>query len=392
MSSGALSGIRVLDLSRLLPGPYCSMMLADLGAEIVKIEEPGRGDYLREFPPKINKEAAFFLSVNRNKKSMTLNLKHERGKKVFLDLVKKADVVLEGFRPGVMDKMGIGYKVLEETNPNIVVCSISGYGQDGPYATRAGHDLNYLSIGGVTGFTGTKDGKPIILGVQIADIGGGGMLAAFCILAALIAREKMGRGQYIDVSMMDGVLPWVSLYLGKYFADGKNPRPSSEQLTGRYACYNIYKTRDDRYMSLGAVEPQFWSAFCKAVNREDLIKTQYNSALADSVIAEVENIFIQKTRQEWIEFFKEVDCLCEAVNNFEEVLSHPQVMHRNMIVEMQHSTEGKILMVNFPGKFSKTPSEIKFPPPMLGQHTNEILRELGMTQAEIDELANENIV
>lgn len=392
MSIGALSGILVIDLSRLLPGPYCSMMLADLGAEVIKIEELGRGDYLREFPPMVNKESAFFLSVNRNKKSMTLNLKTQRGKAIFLNLVKKADVVLEGFRPGVMDKMGIGYKVMEKINPGIVVCSISGYGQDGPYATKAGHDLNYLSIGGITGFTGTRDGRPIILGVQIADIGGGGMLAAFCILAALIAKEKIGRGQYIDISMLDGVLPWISLYMGKYFVDRKNPKPSNEQLTGQFACYNIYKTKDERYMSLGAVEPQFWSAFCKAIGREDLIKDQYNPNRADSIIAEIENVFIQRTRQEWIEYFKGIDCLCEPVNNFEEVISHPQVVHRNMIIEIQHPTEGKIQTINFPGKFSETLPEIKQPPPIFGQHTEEILRDLGMSRTEIDELIREKIV
>jgi crotonobetainyl-CoA:carnitine CoA-transferase CaiB-like acyl-CoA transferase len=393
MSVGALSGIRVLDLSRLLPGPYCSMMLGDLGAEVIKIEEPGRGDYIRDFPPKFKKEGVFFLAVNRNKKSITLNLRSERGKEVFFDLVKKADVVLEGFRPGVMDKLGIGYKDLEKINPRIIVCSISGYGQDGPYVNKAGHDVNYLSIAGIMGFTGTKEGKPIIPGIQIADIGGGGMLAAYCILAAIIGRERTGKGQYIDISMMDGAMAWLCMYAGKYFADGKSPRPSSELLTGQFACYNVYETKDGGYMSLGALEPQFWSAFCKAVDREDLIKVQFAPGKeARELIAEVEKIFSERTREAWGELLKDVDCCCEPVNNFDEAFSHPQVVARNMLCEMEHPTEGTIRQINFPGKFSDTPALMRSVPPTLGQHTGEILKELGMTDGEIADLAKEKII
>ena len=393
MSIGALSGIRVLDMSRLLPGPYCSMMLGDLGAEIIKIEEPGRGDYLRDFPPKQKEDSAFFLAVNRNKKSMTLNLRSARGKEIFFELVKNADVVLEGFRPGVIDKLGIGYKDLEKVNPMIVVCSISGYGQDGPYAQKAGHDMNYLSIAGITGLTGTRDGKPILPGIQIADVGGGGMLAAYCILAAIIGRDRIGKGQYIDVSMMDGAMAWLCMYAGKYFFDGKTPRPSMEPLTGQFACYNVYKTSDDRYISLGALEPQFWEAFCEAVEREDWINEQYlGGERREELIAEVGELFLAHTREELVEFLKDVDCCCEPVNNFDEAFSHPQVAHRNMVVEMEHPVEGKIRQLNFPGKFSETPAEMKTPPPTLGEHTEEILKELGMTDEEITGLREEKIV
>jgi len=393
MSMGALSGLRVLDLTRLLPGPYCTMMLADLGAEVVKIEEPGRGDYMRDFPPKLKKESVFFLAVNRNKKSITLNMRSHRGREIFFNLVKGTDVVVEGFRPGIMEKLGIGYEYLKEVNPGIIVCSISGYGQDGPFAQKAGHDWNYLSIAGISGFTGTKEGKPIMPGVQIADIGGGALLTAFCILAAIIAREKTGKGQYIDIAMMDGALAWTCLYAGKHFVDGKSPAPSKEMLTGQFACYNVYKTKDGRYMSLGALEPQFWSAFCKAVGRDDLVREQYAPGKrADEVVAEVEGIFAVHTREEWIELLKDVDCCCEPVNNFDETFSHPQVLHRNMVVEMEHPTEGKIRMLNFPGKFSETPAKMKLPPPSLGQHNEEILGELGMTKDEIAELAKEKII
>jgi len=393
MSIGALSGLRVLDLTRLLPGPYCTMMLADLGAEVIKIEEPGRGDYLRDFPPKLRKESGFFLAVNRNKKSITLNVRSHRGREIFSELVKRADVVVEGFRPGVMDKLGLGYKDLKGINPGIILCSISGYGQDGPFAQKAGHDWNYLSLAGISGFMGTREGKPIIPGVQIADIGGGALLSAFCILAAIIARKKTGKGQHIDIAMMDGSLAWTCLYAGKYFIDGKSPVPSKEMITGQFACYNVYKTKDGRYMSLGALEPQFWTAFCKAVGRDDLIKEQFApSRIADEIIAEVEGIFAKHTREEWIELLKNVDCCCEPVNNFDETFSHPQVLHRNMVVEMEHPTEGTFRMLNFPGKFSETPAEMKIPPPSLGQHTEEILEELKIRKEAIDALIKEKIV
>lgn len=392
-SNSALSGIRVLDLTRLLPGPYCSMMLADLGAEVIKVEEPGKGDYIRDFAPKLKQDSAFFLAINRNKKSITLDLKKDRGKEIFFSLVKDADVVIEGFRPGVMDKLGVGYRTLAEINPQVVFCSISGYGQDGPFVKRAGHDLNYLSIAGIIGFTGGKDRKPVIPGVQIADIGGGAILSAFCILAAIIAREKTGRGQYIDISMMDGALSWLSMYAGKFFADGISPRPADEMLNGKFACYNIYKTKDDRYVSLGALEPQFWSAFCRAIEREDLIEKQYASGkAAEELIGEIAKIVLTRTKDQWVDYLKDVDCCFEPVNTFGETFSHPQVMHRNMVLEVEHPVEGKIRQLNFPGKFSETPAQIRSAPPILGEHTEEILKDMGITEEEIKDLVREKII
>lgn len=389
----ALSEIRVLDLSRLLPGPYCSMMLADLGAEVIKIEEPGRGDYLREFPPRVNKESAMYLAVNRNKKSVTLNLKSERGREIFLKLVKSADVILEGFRPGVMDRLGLGYRDLEKINPGIIYCSISGYGQEGPFANKAGHDINYLALAGILSITGTREEVPAIPGVQIADIGGGAMLAAFCILAALFARERSGEGQYIDVAMMDGALSWLSMYAGKYFADGIDPGMGKTMLNGGIPCYNLYRTKDGRYMALGALEPRFWAAFCNAIGREDLLNEQFASGeKGREVIRELERIFAEKTKDEWVEFLKGVDCCCEPVNNFKEAFGHPQVKYRNMVKEMEHPTEGKIQLLNFPAKLSKTPADIRMPPPSLGEHTFEILTELGFNENEIKKLAEDKVI
>jgi crotonobetainyl-CoA:carnitine CoA-transferase CaiB-like acyl-CoA transferase len=391
--SGPLTGITVLDLTSLLPGPYSTMMLADLGADVIKIEKPGVGDLTRHYSPKIKREGAYFLSVNRNKRSLALNLTCEKGKAIFMELVKSADVVLDGFRPGVMDKIGLGYDELKSVNPSIIACSISGYGQDGPYANKAGHDINYLSIAGVLGATGTKDGMPVIPGIQIADVGGGAMLAAVCILSALIARQKTGEGQYIDVAMTDGALAWQALTAGRYFADGTIPRPSREMLSGRFACYNVYATKDGRHIALGALEPQFWSAFCNAIGREDLIQRQFaDGKEADALVDEVREIFYQRKRSEWMALLEDVDCCCEPVNDLDEAFSHPQVMHRKMVVEVDHPTEGKVRQLNFPGKFSKTAPSVRTAAPRLGEHNQEILETLGFTPEEISRLAQEKII
>lgn len=389
---GALAGVKILDLSRLLPGPYCTMMLADLGAEVVKIEEPGRGDYLRHFPPQVNGEGAMFIAVNRNKKSITLNLKKEPGKKIFYQLVEQFDVVVEGFRPGVMDKLELGYDQLAKINPSLVYCSISGYGQDGPYANRAGHDINFLALSGILGFTGSRDGRPAIPGVQIADLNGA-MLAAFCIVAALYARQKSGRGQYIDVSMLEGALSWLSMHAGKFFADGENPAPASTDLNGAIPCYNVYRTKDGRYMALGALEPVFWSAFCKTVGREDLIGEQFARGEKGRLVRqELEAIFATKTRDEWVELLREVDCCCEPVNNFEEVFADLQVEYRRAIKTINHPKAGEIRVLDFPARLSQTPAEAKTAPPLLGEHTAAILGQLGYEEKELEELARAGII
>jgi crotonobetainyl-CoA:carnitine CoA-transferase CaiB-like acyl-CoA transferase len=385
--------MKILDLSRLLPGPYCSLMLGDLGADVLKIEDPKLGDYMRWWGPRVNKQSAFFLMVNRNKKSMKLNLKTDWGRDIFFRLVRQHDVLLEGFRPGVMERLGLGYEALKEENPGLIYCAITGYGHTGPYRDRAGHDLNYLSLAGVLGTIGPKGGPPVIPGVQIADIGGGAMFAALGILAAYIARQETGKGQFIDVSMLDGSFAWLTVPLGKTLADGEDPKPGDSFLTGRYACYRIYETKDGRYMGLGALEPQFWEAFCKLVNREDLVGYQFAEGEKQThLISEVSGIFKEKTRQEWIGFLKDTDCCCEPVNSVSEALMDSQLLAREMILEADHPTEGRLKQIGIPVKFSETPGSLRLAPPNHGEHTQEILKGLGYEDGEISDMEKEGVI
>lgn len=389
----AFTGVKVLDLSRLLPGPFCSMLLADFGADVIKVEDPNGGDYIRGWPPFLGKNSGFHIVLNRNKRSLTLNLKKPEGKEIFKQLVAEADVVLEGFRPGVMDRLGLGYKELRAINPCLIYCAITGYGSDGPRAQRAGHDINYLALGGVLSYSG-QEGQPTLPGVQVADLGGGALYAAFSIAAALFARERLGKGQFIDIAMADGALTWHCLRWGKYLADGIVPSPGDDMLNHGFACYNVYATHDGRFMSLGALEPQFWKLFCESVGRPDWNQPDYfEPGLHQQALQhQVAELFRTKTQAEWIRLFADRDCCCEPVLNLDEVMQDKQTYQRQMVVDLMHERWGSYRQLGIAPKLSLTPGTIRDHAPELGQHTVDILMEIGVDELTQDRLKTGGVI
>jgi len=384
-----LTGIKILDLTWLLP---YTTILADFGAEVIKIEEPTKGDYSRQMPPLIGGESAYFLNVHRNKKSMTLNLKTEKGREIFYKLASTADVIVESFRPQVKKRLSIDYETVRNVNPRIIYCSISGYGQSGPYADLAGHDINYISIAGVLGLTGQYGGPPIIPGVQIADIMGC-MLATISILIALIERERTGEGQYVDISLTDGALFSLTLYTSIFFAEGKSPERGGILQTGYYPCYNIYETRDGKYISIGCVEERFWKNLCRALGREDFIEHQLASGRKrEEIFSTLREIFKTKSRDEWFKELAKADVCVAPVYSLDEVFKDPQILHRKMVEEIEHPKAGKIKVLGIPIKLSRTPGSIREPAPSLGQHTREILKSLGYNDEEIERFRKEGII
>ena len=389
----ALAGVRILDLSRLLPGPFCTMLLADFGADVLKVEEPLRGDYIREWYPRIGRNSGFHVVLNRNKRSLTLNLKSLAGREIFRQLARQADVVLEGFRPGVMARLGLDYGSLRAINPRLIYGSLSGYGDSGPRFQRAGHDINYLALSGVLSYSG-RDGRPTLPGVQIADLGGGALLAAFSIALALLVRERQGEGQYLDIAMLDGSFLWNCLRWGKYLADGEIPRPGDDLLNHGFACYNLYETRDGRYMSLGAIEPQFWKAFCAAAAQPEWARSNYlepgphQGPLIEAVAA----LFKQRTQAEWVAHFAHHDCCCEPVLNLEEASRDSQILARQLVVDLMHQSWGAYRQLGVAAKFSRTPGTLRHPAPELGEHTGTILRELGYGPEQVAELRRQGVV
>jgi alpha-methylacyl-CoA racemase len=390
--TASLEGIRVLDLSRMLPGPYCSMMLADLGAEVIKIEEARFGDPTRHSAPKIGTESAAFLQVNRNKKSLAVDLKRAEGRDLFLKLAASADVVLEQFRPGVVDRLGIGYRDVAKANPRIVYCSLTGFGQDGPHRSRSGHDLNYLALSGVLGLTTDAAGRPVIPGVQIADLAGG-MISAFAILAALLGRERTGRGQYVDVSMFDVMLAMLPVPAAHQFAGRPIGVGTKYTLSGEYPFYNVYETADGRFMTLGALEPKFWGNFCRVVGREDLISRQFDGGPErDDLFNEVRGIFLSRRLGEWVDLMREADCCCEPVLSMDEAFAHAQTVARGMIQEVEHPKIGSTLQLGFAWKLSDTPARYQRGAPSLGEHTDELLAEIGIDESRREMLRNAGVV
>jgi crotonobetainyl-CoA:carnitine CoA-transferase CaiB-like acyl-CoA transferase len=388
----ALDGIRVLDLSRMLPGPYCSMMLGDLGAEVIKIEEPKIGDPTRHTRPLVDGKSAAFAQVNRNKKSIAIDLKKPEGRNLFLKLASTADCILEQFRPGVVDRLGVGYKTVSEINPRAVYCSLTGFGQDGPHRDRSGHDLNYLALSGVLGLTTDQRGKPVIPGVQLADLAGG-MIAGFAILAALLARERTGRGQYVDVSMFDVMVSMLPVPAAHHFAGKTIPVGGKYVLSGAYPFYNVYETSDGKYMTLGALEPKFWANFCLKVGREDLIARQFDeSERRDDLFQQVRAIFESRSQSDWIELMRDADCCCEPVLSMTEAFSHAQTRARELIRESGRDTSSVTDQLGFSYKLSDTPPRETRPAPALGENTDELLAAIGISNDELIQLREAGVI
>lgn len=371
----ALTGIRVLDMSRLLPGPYCTMLLADFGAEVIKIEEPGKGDYSRSFPPFLKDFGYWHLLLNRNKQSVVLDLKSEEGKNIFLELVKTADVVVESYRPGVLKKLGVDYEAAAKVNPKIIYCSLSGYGSKGPLAHKADHDLGYLSLAGVTAMSGEADGAPAIPGVLMADMNAA-LSAGMSIMIALRHAALTGQGQEIDISLFNVAMNLMPGAASLFFGSGFVAERGNNWLTGAYANYNIYATADGRYVSVGCLEKKFWRNLCMGLGREELIDMIDDESNHPYLKEQLAAAFKQKTMREWEEFFADKDACVTPVLNFKEAVESEQVQANEMVLNVQDDELGEYQQLGFAMKLSKTPAQLNKRAPRLGEDTEKILAQL----------------
>ena len=388
-----LTGIRVLDLSSLLPGGLCTQMLADMGADVLKIENPKEGDGFRKAPPLVKTMGSYFHMINRNKRAMTLNLRDAEGRKIFLKMVAEADVLLDTFRPGTLQKLRLAFDDLKKLNPRLIHCSLTGFGQDGPYRDRAAHDINFLSLSGILDLLGEKNGKPIVPGVQFAGAGGGSLTAAMGILAALFGRERTGEGKYIDAALLDGLTPFLGLVMSTYMTTGQAPKRGESMVGGGYAFYQIYETADQKYIALGCLEEKFWQEFCRAIERADMIPDQFTTGTRqEELIAEVQRIIYQKTLVEWLALLSRYDTCVSPVQTLEDALNDPHIRQRGLWFKAYHPVDGKIGQQGFPLKFSESQPGWRTHPPSFGEHTREILLEMGYTDDAIDNLAMLGII
>jgi crotonobetainyl-CoA:carnitine CoA-transferase CaiB-like acyl-CoA transferase len=382
-----LDGTTVLDLTRLLPGNYGTLLLSDLGADVVKVEEPGRGDYIRWTPPLVDGESAIHRALNRGKRSITLNLKSPEGAEVLGRLAGGADAIVESFRPGVMDRLGVGYDALRARNERLVYCAITGYGQDGPYRDRVGHDVNYIGLAGLLHATGQPDGPPVLPAVQVGDFGGG-MAAAVGTLAALFEAGRTGKGRLVDVSMLDVVTSWLGVVMSWYLGTGEVPRRGGMSLSGGLACYRVYRAGDGRYLAVGALEPQFWRALCEALELPELVDVQYATERQEEMAARVQEVFERQSRDEWVAALAGVDACVGPVNDVAEATADPQVGHRALVAEVGGVPVG-------PGPAIKLWDADRGslrPAPGLGEHTDEVLAATGLAASEIDGLRTRGVV
>jgi alpha-methylacyl-CoA racemase len=375
---GPLAGIRVLDLTRLLPGPVATLHLADLGADVIKIEDPQVGDYARTLGTGQGADSAYFRMINRNKQGLRLDLKKPEGVDVFKRLASTADVIVESFRPGVMDKLGIGYAVIAELNPRIAYCSISGYGQDGPYKDLAGHDINYLGCAGVLDQIGCAGGSPAVPNFQIADLLGGALTAAMGILAAVVEAQRTGKGRYIDVSMTDSVLAHTYFTMLRLNDGGHSLPRGSDLLSGGLPCYGVYRCADGRHMAVGALEGKFWEVFCEVLDRPEWVRRQWDASLRVEVAA----IFASRPCDDWAQLFAVVDCCVTPVLTPEEALGNEQIVARGMVLQ-----EDGLTQFAPPLKMSEFEFSIRQSAPAAGEHNATILAAAGYSPDEIEQLA-----
>ena len=396
----ALENIRILELVHLPPGELCTMILGDFGADIIKIEalpqSGGRGASTQSSADSETlKKATAYNAANRNKKSIRLNMKSEEGRQVFYKLVKDADVIVEGFRPGVVKRMGADYETVKKINSRIIYCSLSGYGQDGPYSQYSGHDINYISISGALNLIGHQGDSPAIPLNFLADFAGASLHGAIGILTALFARERSGKGQYIDISYTDSVITLMTFYLQQYLGfDLKFPRGAGA-FSGGYPYYNTYETKDGKLISIGCVEPWFWENLCNVLGRDDLKSFCFNplhvqGKTEDTGWKEVHNelkkIFLTKTRDEWFEILVKNDVPAGKVYTLEEVFTDPQLLHRQMLLEFDHPTLGKVKHCGIAIKLSETPGKVRSLAPLSGENTDEILLTVGYSRSDIEQL------
>ena len=393
----ALEGIRVLDLTRALAGPFCTLMLGDNGADVIKVEIPGTGDDTRKWgPPFIGEESAYYLSINRNKRSLTLNLQDAQAQEVFMKLAKDTDVVVENFTPGVMGRFGLDYDAVKAVNPKVVYCSISGFGQDGPYRNRPAYDQIMQGVGGLMSITGEPDGEPQKIGIAVTDIGAG-MWSAFAIMAALHHREKSGEGQYIDISMLDAQVAWLTYQAAFFFANGEAPkRMGAAHPT--LVPYQAFMCNDGKYINVAVGSERIWGRFCQGMGREDLKDhPDYatNSVRVNNrgaMVSMLQEIFLTRPVAEWVEDLQAANVPCGPINDLADVFADPQVLARNMYLEMAHPTLGSIKQTGLPIKFSLTPGGLDRHPPLLGEHNQEILQSLGYSDADVQSLKDQSVI
>lgn len=390
--AGLLDGVVVLDLSLQLPGPFCSLLMADYGAEVIKVDEPfprRRITFGDSQGPGVTPGEIY---LNRNKKSLTLNLKSEKGREIFYRLSENTDVVLEGFRPGVSERLGVHYERLAEINPRIVYCSISGFGQTGPRRSQAAHDINYISLAGILGVCGEKGGAPVIPPVQIADLGGGAFQALSGILMALLSRERTGKGTHVDVSMFDGVISWLSVHAALFLLTNEIPRRGEMPLTGLFPGYNIYRCLDGKYLSVGALEDWFFDRLCEILDRPDLAGSATLFDPDRRIAGELQKEFEKKKREDWERIFAGEDVCVTPVHDFKEAFEDPQTRAREMVLELEHPDFGTHRQPGFPIKFSDFSGKIRVRAPYLGEHNREILQSIGYGEKDIEKLIGEKVI